>query len=110
MTGGVTLSLSHTEFRMFKTTLLAAAVVFVAVAAADDKAARADAKELKVVGTSTWRPANVGGGTNAPPVHKVIRSAEELAIASGLPADKAKNADEQKKVVETVAKQFKADT
>src|SRR5688572_2707537 len=95
---------------MLKTSLLAATLVFVAVAVADEKPARADAKELKVVGTSLWTPANIGGGTDAAPVHKVIRSAEELAIASGLQADKAKNADEQKKVVETVAKQFKADT
>jgi hypothetical protein len=66
----------------------------------DDK--KPEGKELKVLARATWAPA---GRSTAQ--QRVIRSAEELALASGQTAERAKDEAVQKQITAAVAKQFK---
>jgi hypothetical protein len=59
--------------------------------------------EVKILGRGAWKPATKSGDQQ----QLVIRSAEELAKASGL--DKPEGEDAQKKATETVAKALKVD-
>jgi hypothetical protein len=75
-----------------------------ATAAPDDKKPddkKPEGKELKILARATWAPA----GRTAQ--QRVIRSAEELALASGQTADRAKDEVVQKQITAAVAKQFK---
>jgi hypothetical protein len=70
----------------------------------EKKDSKADEKAPKIVASATWVH---GGGPK--PKTSVIRTAEEAAVALGLPADKAKEEGAQKEATEKFAQLFKVE-